>query len=319
MGYAVQKKAHLNVRGTNKAVIKTWTWWLGIFFMFVGLPFNMISLLWADQSLLSTIGPFAIVFALILGRYMLKEKIYNRHYIAVTLMILGSMVAMTFASKNTTEYSIDEILERLSSNSSLCTLVINFTLMALFLIVSYRILKDIITIYPYFTDIEKERCLLKMHEKPELSDTNYTLQKDDSNLTEIAKIDTLKALKEEVLVQDPKWLKVAVFALPWFAGFMSGMLGLSAKCGIMLAVHMSENGNSQNPFTYIILGLPPLFVASELSLLNMGLKMFDTCYIIPIFKASIVFHNTMCGGILLQEFFTFKLLHMFMFSVGIFI
>ena len=248
---------------------------------------------------------------------MLKEKLYNRHYIAATLMVFGSMLALTFASKHTVEYSISDILDRLLSKSSLVTLVINSTCMTIFMIFTHRIIKDVKECYPYYSKATKDNCLLRRSDKPEAGDTKYVNQQDEYLTDEQLRVKLLESVKQDTLVHDPKWLKVGVFALPWFAGFMTGMLGLTAKCSIMLGVHMAANHNYASPFTYIIFLLVPFFVVSELSLLNLALRMFDTCYVIPIFKASMVFHNTMCGGVLLQEFFEFKMLHMFIYGVGI--
>mmetsp|Transcript_340 Transcript_340/g.341 ORF Transcript_340/g.341 Transcript_340/m.341 type:complete len:86 (+) Transcript_340:78-335(+) len=39
----------------------------------------------------------------------------------------------------------------------------------------------------------------------------------------------------------------------------------------------------------------------------------------PIFKASVVFHHMICGGVMLQEFFNFSLLQIMMFIVGMLI
>jgi len=146
----------MKVDGTGLNVIKTWRWWLGIITMFGGLPFNILSLSLADQSLLSTLAPFSTIFALVIGKYMLKEQLYNRHYIASTLMVLGSMLALVFCSKNSKQYNIDEIEDRLFSTSSLGTLVVNTTLMAIFMIFTYRIIVDIKSISRYFSNIEAD-------------------------------------------------------------------------------------------------------------------------------------------------------------------
>ena len=88
---------------------------------------------------------------------MLKEKMYNRHYIAATLMVFGSMLALTFASKHTDEYSISDILDRLLSKSSLATLVVNSTFMAIFMVFTHRIIKDIKECYPYYSRAVKDK------------------------------------------------------------------------------------------------------------------------------------------------------------------
>lgn len=227
-------------------------------------------------------------------------------------MIVGSMTALSFSSKHSVTYNIDDIKERLLSKSSLATLTVVFALMTVCYILSYRIIKDITFISPYFSEKEAEECLLKRKEI--VKDVEkYGIQQDD----ELDRIHNLEMAKAESMVNNPKWLKIPVFVFPWFAGFVSGMLALFAKCTIMLAVHIMKSDNSKSPFTYIIFLCTPIFIISELVTLNLGLKYFDTSLVIPIFKASIVFHNTMCGGVLLQEFFHYEAFHIWMYALGI--
>ena len=51
----------------------------------------------ADQTLLSTIAPVSIIFSLFLGKYMLKESIYKKHFYSCGFMIAGAMLALVFA------------------------------------------------------------------------------------------------------------------------------------------------------------------------------------------------------------------------------
>jgi len=73
----------------------------------------------ADQTLLSALAPFSILFTLVLGRFMLSEKVLLKHYISCTLMIGGSILALVFASKSTEKLTILQIKLRLLSVSSL--------------------------------------------------------------------------------------------------------------------------------------------------------------------------------------------------------
>lgn len=121
------------------------------------------------------------------------------------------------------------------------------------------------------------------------------------------------------MVHNPKWLKLSIFTYPWFAGFMAGMTALTAKWGMMIITHMGNHENYSDPFAYFFAVIPLIFAILEVAILNIGFKYFETTYVIPIFKASIVFHNTMCGGVLLQEFFSYKTFHLWMYSIGILI
>jgi hypothetical protein len=121
------------------------------------------------------------------------------------------------------------------------------------------------------------------------------------------------------MVQNPKWLKLSIFTYPWFTGFMAGTLSLTAKCEMMIITNMNDSENYSDLFAYFFALIPLILAVSEVICLNIGLKYFETIYVVPIFKASIVFHNTMCGGVLLQEFFIYKSLHLWMYVIGILI
>lgn len=55
--------------------------------------------------------------------------------------------------------------------------------------------------------------------------------------------------------------------------------------------HLKDNSSSA--LTYVIPILLLVTAIGEIVSLNLGFKYFDTAIVVPIFKASIVFHNTM--------------------------
>jgi len=204
---------------------------------------------------------------------MLGEKVINRHYMASTLMILGSMLALTFTSKTSDTLDIHDIKSRILSRLSICTLIINFALMAVAYIFALRIIYDILRVSEFFDEQEAKTTLLK-NDNRETFDSSST-QVSEMDL-EKQRISNLSTAKRECLVHDPKWLKFCIYAFPWFAGFMSGMLALVAKCAMMLIFNLGDSENSSSPFTYIIFVAVPIFVVSELFTLNLGLKYFDS-------------------------------------------
>lgn len=138
-------------------------------------------------------------------------------------------------------------------------------------------------------------------------------------MDESTRVERWNKIKETWIFHNPKWLKFALFTFPWFAGLLSGLLTLTTKWVIMLIVHLTESNNLKSVFTYLMVLAMPIWGVSFLFTLNLGFKYFDISYVVPIFKASLVFHNTMCGGILLQEFFIYPVFNISMYGVGIFI
>lgn len=230
-------------------------------------------------------------------------------------MIIGSVLALTFSAKHSEAYDIQEIKFRLLSTISIVSITVTISLMGVFLAASYKIIKDISKISKYYTVEEAEECLMKIensgYETDSTNDSDYT--------DELVRIQKYQEAKEQCFIHNSKWLKVAVFTFPWFAGFMSGMMALTAKCCMMLLSHITDKANYSAPFTYVIVAFVLIFSVTEITILNLGFRYFDTAIVIPIFKASIVFHNTMCGGVLMQEFFTYDSLHLWMYALGILI
>ena len=63
--------------------------------------------------------------------------------------------------------------------------------------------------------------------------------------TEEERIEILTKVKKECVFTNPQWLKVPIAVFPWFSGFFSGLLALTAKCGIMLLLHIHEGDNAK--------------------------------------------------------------------------
>ena len=82
--------------------------------------------------------------------------------------------------------------------------------------------------------------------------------------------------------------------------------------------HLEESDILTSLFTYWLMLAIPWIGLTSLTTLNFGFKYFDSLYVVPIFKASLVFHNTMWGGVLLREFFIYPLFDLCMYAVGIF-
>lgn len=120
-------------------------------------------------------------------------------------MIAGSMLALTFTSKHSDTIEIKEIKHRLLSKSSICTLVANFALMAIFYILSFRIVVDIKRISEFLTEFEASECIMKIDAKIRSSSDSTTASDVDY---EKERAQRLKQAKEECMVHNPKWLKL---------------------------------------------------------------------------------------------------------------
>lgn len=269
---------------------------------------NIGALTMADQILLSALAPFTIMFTLCFGRFLLQEEILIKHYIACFFMGVGSILALIFSSKHAHDYNIHQIRMRILRPLSLIVTSANLVIFLLIILISVKIIRDIKKAAISYTPRELDKCLLKNdHLWPQIREDWKSVSNAWNYSGDIR--------ERRPIFRNPNWLKLAVFSFPWFAGFMSGMTSLFAKCTIMLLSHFGKN--SHFALTYIIPILLLLSAVMEILSLNLGFKYFDTAVVVPIFKASIVFHNTMWGGILLAEFYTYSTLSTIMYILGI--
>ena len=188
--------------------------------------------------------------------------------------------------------------------------------------ISRKIIKDITKIGQYLSEKEAQHNLLKPNSNGIQSNSegsSMSIVQQPVLFSEEERIDILTKVKKECLFTNPQWLKLPIAVYPWFSGFFSGLLALTAKWGIMLMVHITEGDNAKYFTPYLMLLLKPVLTIGEIYCLNLGLRLFDTCYVMPIFKASVVFHHMLCGGVLLQEFFLFSTLGIVMFIIGMII
>ena len=75
LGWALQKKAFNNVNNTDKAVYKTWHWWIGLFFIILTQPLYLVAISMVNQSTIGVVGPISILASMVLAKFYLKEAI----------------------------------------------------------------------------------------------------------------------------------------------------------------------------------------------------------------------------------------------------
>ena len=194
-------------------------------------------------------------------------------------MIAGAMIALAFSHMDSNTYDVHEIEKRIYSSSSIALVSgIVFSMIVLF-IISRKIIMDISKIGMYLSEKEAQHNLLKS------PNSNIQSNSEGSSMsivqplvlfTEEERIEILTKVKKECVFTNPQWLKVPIAVFPWFSGFFSGLLALTAKCGIMLLLHIHEGDNAKYFTPYLMLILKPVLTIGELFFLNMGLKYFDT-------------------------------------------
>ena len=118
--YIMQKKAYLQIAGTNRKVYKTCTWLIGFCLMFFGsiLSLGNISLLTymlfiylatlavLDQTTLTSMSGSTLIFSTIFSRAFLKEPCTSLVLVQVFLLLIGASLMLIFSSKEIKEFNL---------------------------------------------------------------------------------------------------------------------------------------------------------------------------------------------------------------------
>eukprot|EP00743_Colponemidia_sp_Colp-15_P003449 GILK01003724.1.p1 GENE.GILK01003724.1~~GILK01003724.1.p1 ORF type:complete len:346 (+),score=38.25 GILK01003724.1:118-1155(+) len=118
--------------------------------------------------------------------------------------------------------------------------------------------------------------------------------------------------------EDKPWMReLPMFFFACFAGFMVGVTGLLVKSTMeMIKSQFNGANNIQHPLFWFFILFSGMSVASQVYLLNCGLKYYDALEIVPVYESSLVISGELCGGIVLNEFKHFSRLQLSLFFLG---
>ena len=131
VGMIIQKYAitrnerRIKVEGKGAPVVCGWTcswdWWLGFLFMvIVPLPFDMISLALAGQSLNAPLGGVTVFLNQVVAPIFLKNESMSRlDWVATILIVVGVIISTAFGTHTSASYSVDELLTLLTKQTFL--------------------------------------------------------------------------------------------------------------------------------------------------------------------------------------------------------
>lgn len=136
----MQKKAHNEIEGTGESYLGKYKWWAGMMFVLISQPLYIIALSMTKQSILGVVGPFGIVANIILARYFLEEKIRIFQYIAMALLVPGTILTLAFSSLENDRYNRREFNYLFYSNQSKLYLMFSFIALVIMMSISHLIL-----------------------------------------------------------------------------------------------------------------------------------------------------------------------------------
>ena len=121
--------------------------------------------------------------------------------------------------------------------------------------------------------------------------------------------------------KNPKWKVLPLFILTWFAGFASSISSTFTRStwGFLLSEPpKNSTSNFDNIASFVYLSMGPIMVVAVFLTINKSLQYFETIYVVPMFKASVLLNNILSGGIFLKEFGEYDAKSLSFFLVGIF-
>ena len=102
LGVNLQKKAHIGLLGKSEKERKNYNkqavWKVGLVLIALGSFADFVALGFAPQSLVAPLGSFTLVSNVFLAPLLLKEKVFARSIIATAIIVVGSTLAVAFAS-----------------------------------------------------------------------------------------------------------------------------------------------------------------------------------------------------------------------------
>ena len=112
LGINFQKLAHTKIHeaGSNQSYATHPVWILGITLMIVGSIADLVSFGFAPMSLLAPIGAMTLVVNMLVAPCF-KEKLTTRDIVFTLVIVVGTVICISFGSKDEKTYSIQELLD----------------------------------------------------------------------------------------------------------------------------------------------------------------------------------------------------------------
>jgi len=244
---------------------KSKTWVIGTFIFVTGALLNFASYGFAPQSTLASLESIQFVTNLFLGKLLLKKPISMLMYLGTLFIVAGTVVTVTFSSKEGAE--IENI-------------------------------RDLIELWDnwwwigYLIFLVSVAMLLKLADWGVSKRKNNKLEDNDDD-SDIAEFKT-----EEISEENIEAIIYAVFSALWgtlsvvFAKLLALLLELQAK----------DMNIFSHWFTYICIICWLVLMIYWLYRLNSALGQYNPLLIVPLLQANFIIFATISGGIYFQEF-----------------
>lgn len=262
-------------------------WWVaGIVVFTLGNIIAFVSLGYAAQSLLSSLGSIQLVTNVFFARYFLKETITRRTLAATATVVAGQGLTIAFAAKETGRYDVE-------------TLSLLYTATPF---VVYAIVVAVLAPSIHFLQLRKEAAKRK-------ADTAAAQGGAAGASPATGGLGGERKLHGEKLI-------------PVMYAFVSAMVGslsvlLAKSLSELISLTVSGDNQFKNYFPYLVVIFWLGFTAFWMFRFNKGLRLYESSVIVPMLQVFWTFFSILCGGIYFGEFNDFSAFQTTMFILGV--
>lgn len=316
LGWALQKKVHNDIKGTEQIYLSKPLWWTGLVLVIMSQPLYLVAVYMTKLSILGVVGPFSIIANILLASYFLKERIRLWEYIGMILFIPGTILTLSFSSLENKRYNQREFSELFYSTQSMVYLLVTLIAMALLLGVSHAILK----LNPDSPSTEYQEQVDDVTNAGSTvtckgNDVEANRKASQNKSGFLAKVfspgESLKMINGcqnnqtllEYIFKNPRLRFLPLLVYPYFGPFLASVNLMFTRCifGFMSATPDEGHSNFEGVGPFMYVSFIPIGGIGAYIIINKALQHYDTVYVVPLFKVGDLFHSFMTGGIFLRE------------------
>lgn len=292
--YSFLKNEKLDT-SNQKTYMKQPLYLIGLCMVFVGSLGDFAALALAAQSIVAPMAAVTLVTNVAFAHFILKEQMYRRDLIGTALIVIGCVLSIAFGDHNEVSLDINTINQYFDGTP--------FQIYAVFFcvlcVILYGSIRYVEPMRKQLSDTQK-----RYHEAVEIGDDELALQEDAHIL--------------HLSGRYKRYVKIHPFAYC----SLSGILGAnSILFGKMVAecIKTSITGNDQmaNGYFFIYLICMIVFIIMQLHFLALGLAIFDSLYVVPVFQCFFITVSTLGGACFFLEFNTFDTTQAVIFPFGL--
>lgn len=333
IGYTLQKLEHKRNPNSNETYKKI-KWWLGCLFLLIGAIISVVALGMVPQTTLSPASSVTLLYNSFLAAKVLKERFTRIDLISTCFIVVGTIITVVFSEKHNSQYTVPILFDLYFRPASIIYVCVYVGSMFLLYFLSVKALREFKLAYmseqnvgdsrkaKVILDPENQEPETKQSKKEQALALKEEERKKIKGFLVYKGVDICRARGERPLGKYfPNALagRLPMIMFPWMAGTFSGFTSLFLKSFVELIKTEGDYPNFKTAMPYVVLFIGLTCLLGLMSLLNRGLKYYDSLEVVPIYQSSLFLNNLLCGGIILGEFRFFHAKNYALFFTGSFL